>query len=31
MGEEIATLPQGDDLFEILLAKNAYLHGIPHH
>ncbi len=26
--QQIAALPKGDHLFEIFLAKNAYLHGI---
>ena len=26
--QQIAALPEGDHLFEIFLAKNAYLHGI---
>ena len=26
--QQVATLPKGDDLFEIFLAKYAYLHGI---
>ena len=29
--QQIAALPQRHNLFEILLAKNANLHGIPHH
>ncbi len=27
--KQIATFPQGDYFLEIVLAKNAYLHGIP--
>lgn len=26
--QQVATLPEGDHLFEIFLAKNAYFHGI---
>jgi hypothetical protein len=28
--QKLAALPQRNHFFKILLAKNAYLHGIPH-